>query len=68
MSSHEREALRQGEVHLLPEIPKKGGVDLAEKSPDLLALLTQLVDVGMSNVFVNVGLYKDDSTYNGVFF
>ncbi len=68
MTTHHREALRKGEVHLLPEIPRKGGADLAEKSPDLLALLTQLVDVGMTNVFVNVGLFKDDSTYNGVFF
>lgn len=67
-TEHDRKALDKGNLVSFPTLPRKGGVSLLDDFPYLHQLFNRIEALNLTNVFVNFGLFKDLSYYNGLFF
>jgi len=68
MPVDDREALSSGSYLQCPGLPNKGGRSLVQNFPYLSSFFDMLASQRIENVFVNFGLYKDITYYNGLFF
>lgn len=68
LTDQDRKALDQGDLVSFSSLPKKGDATLLGDFPYLSQLFTEIDALNLKNVFVNFGLYKDLTYYNGLFF
>lgn len=69
VSTEQYELMRRGDLTSFSDLPKKLSLKDVSQSPYFDTAVKALDNIGISdNVFVNEGLFKDLSYYNGVYF